>query len=141
MQLIGKYSKWVTLVASLLLVASCFMAWAYFPDLNKSFTGWFTERNVYGKPGKWLSFMAIFSIIAQFSPSIFLKRANLLMMALNVAYAFFTFVKYTRSYGIINPNPQPGIYLMLGCSILMLIAALFPSGELKKEKGIDPSMP
>ena len=141
MKNIGKFSKWLTLIAAILLIGSCFMPWTFFPDINKSFTGWFTENNVYGKPGKWLSVMALISIAAQFLPSLFLKRANLLMMALNVAYAFFTYVKYTRSYGIVNPHPQPGIYVMLLCSMLLLLSALFPSGELKKEKGIDPSMP
>jgi len=141
MKTISKYSKWLTLIAALLLIASCFMPWAFFPDLNKAFTGWFTEHNMYGKPGKWLSFMAIVSIAAQFLPSIFLKRANLLMMALNVAYAFFTYVKYNRSYGIVEPQPQPGIYIMLITSVILLITAVFPSGELKKEKGTESSMP
>lgn len=130
MQQIAKYSKWVTLAAALILIISCFMPWAFFPDLGKSFTGWFTENNVYGKPGKWLSFMAVFAILAQFLPSLFLKRASLLFMGLNAAYAFFTFVKYNRSYGIVEPQPQAGIYVMLVSSLLLLIAALFPSGRV-----------
>lgn len=132
MNLIGKYSKWVTLLAAALLIASCFMEWAWYPDLQKSFTGWFSEKNVYGKPGKWLTVMAIFAVAAQFLPYLFLKRTNLFLMALNTAYAFFTFVKYTRSYGITRPDAQLGIYLMLLSAILLLISAMFPSGKLKQ---------
>jgi hypothetical protein len=36
-----KYSQWTGIVAALLLIAACFMPWAYFPDLGKNFTGFF----------------------------------------------------------------------------------------------------
>ena len=51
MRNIGRYSKWVTLVAAIILVASCFMPWSYYPDLGRSFTGWRTEQNVYAFRG------------------------------------------------------------------------------------------
>jgi hypothetical protein len=133
MQTVAKYSKWVTLVAAIILIISCFMSWTYYPDLGKSFTGWFTEGNAYGRPGKWLSFMAVFAVLAQFLPSLFLKRASLLLMGLNAAYAFFTFVKFNRSYSIVNPEPQVGIYVMLVSSLLLLVAALFPSGTVNNK--------
>ncbi|MFN5478252.1 MAG: hypothetical protein ACK484_16795 [Sphingobacteriales bacterium] len=139
MTFIAKYSKWLTLAAAVLLILSCFMDWAYYPDIQKSFTGWFSEKNVYGKPGKWLTVMACFAVIAQFLPYLFLKRTNLFLMALNTAYAFFTFVKYTRSYGITNPTAQLGIYLMLISAILLLITAMFPSGQLRN-KGVGSSV-
>jgi len=131
MRNIGRYSKWITLIAAITLVAGCFMPWAYYPDLGRSFTGWKTEQNVYGVPGKWFSFMAAFAVLAQFLPSLFLKRASLLFMALNLAYAVFTFVKYNRSYGIITPEIQYGSWVMLVASILLMLAALFPSGTLR----------
>jgi len=139
MTFIAKYSKWLTLAAAVLLILSCFMDWAYYPDIQKSFTGWFSEKNVYGKPGKWLTVMACFAVIAQFLPYLFLKRTNLFLMALNTAYAFFTVVKYTRSYGITNPTAQLGIYLMLISAILLLITAMFPSGQLRY-KGVGSSV-
>jgi hypothetical protein len=98
-------------------------------------TGWKTEQNVYGMPGKWFSFMALFSVLAQFIPSLFLKRANLLFMALNLAYAVFTFVKYNRSYGIITPTIQYGSWIMVLASLVLMFAALFPSGTLKPATG------
>lgn len=139
MTFIAKYSKWLTLLAAVLLISSCFMDWAYYPDIQKSFTGWFSEKNVYGKPGKWLTVMAVFAVIAQFLPSLFLKRTNLFLMALNAAYAFYTFVKYTRSYGITHPAAHWGIYLMVSTSLLLLLTAMFPSGHLKS-KGLGTSI-
>lgn len=133
MKYISKYSKWLTLIAAILLILSCFMDWAYYPDLQKSFTGWFSEKNVYGKPGKWLTVMAVIAVIAQFVPSLFLKRMNLFLMALNTAYAFFSFVKYARSYGITSPSAQAGIYLMLISAVILLVTAVLPSGELKEK--------
>ena len=79
--------------------------------------------------------MAAFALLAQFLPSLFLKRANLLFMALNLAYAVFTFVKYNRSYGITTPTIQYGSWIMLMSSVLLMLAALFPSGTLKTARG------
>src|SRR5690606_960231 len=41
-----KYSQWIGVAASLLLVAACFLPWTWHPDLNKEFTGFFSENNV-----------------------------------------------------------------------------------------------
>ena len=46
-----KYSQWIGIAAAIMLVIAGFLPWTYHPDLNKNFTGFFTENNVYGKPG------------------------------------------------------------------------------------------
>jgi len=51
-----KYSQWIGVIAALLLIGACFMPWAYFPDLDKEFTGFFSQGNIYGKPGKVIIF-------------------------------------------------------------------------------------
>jgi len=130
------YSKWVTLVAALLMVAACFMPWAFYPDLNKSFTGFFTENNIYGKPGKLLITFALFNVLAQFTNSIFLKRLNLLLMALGLAYAIKSYIVFAECYKGYCPEKQAGIYLMVAASVILLVTAVLPSGKLKTESQI-----
>lgn len=132
MNSISRYSKWVTLLAAIVMIISCYLPWAYYPDLNKSFTGFFSENNLYGKPGKWLTFMAFTSVVCQFVPRISLKRLNLLLMALNLAYAIKTFIVYVECYRGYCPEKQVGIYLMLLSAIVLMITAVFPSAPLKK---------
>ncbi|WP_431209235.1 hypothetical protein ACQ86N_23880 [Puia sp. P3] len=58
-----KYSQLIGVVAALVLIGACWMPWAYYPDLNKSFTGFFSELNRYGKPGKVIVFFSVVSIL------------------------------------------------------------------------------
>ncbi|HLO82963.1 MAG TPA: hypothetical protein VK166_18495 [Chitinophagaceae bacterium] len=126
------YSKWVTLAAAILMIIICFMPWAYYPDLKKSFTGFFTENNIYGKPGKLLIFFALFNVLAQFSKSVFLKRANLLLMALNLAYAIKSYIVFAECYKGYCPEKQAGIYLMVVVAGILLMTAVLPSGTIKE---------
>ncbi len=126
------YSKWVSLAAAMLMVIVCFIPWAYYPDLNKSFTGFFSENNIYGKPGKLLIFFAVFNVLAQFSKSIFLKRANLLLMALNLAYAIKSYIVFAECYKGYCPEKQAGIYLMVFAAVVLLVTAVLPSGTISK---------
>ncbi len=76
--------------------------------------------------------MAFTSVVCQFVPRISLKRLNLLLMALNLAYAIKTFIVYVECYRGYCPEKQVGIYLMLLSAIVLMITAVFPSAPLKK---------
>lgn len=139
MNAISRYSKWISLLAAILLILACYLPWAFYPDLNKSFTGFFSENNIYGKPGKWLTVMAVLSVICQFLPMIFLKRLNLLLMALNLAYAIKTYIVYAECYRGYCPVKLTGLYLMLMSSIILMIAAAFPSSTIRKPVELPPA--
>jgi hypothetical protein len=132
MNFISRYSRWITLTAFGLLLLTCFMPWAYYPDIQKSFTGFFTEKNIYGKPAKLLLIFGSISVLAQFLPVLFLKRANMLVSALGMAYAVKSYIVFSSCYRGICPETQPGLYLMLFSVILLLLTSVFPSGTLKK---------
>lgn len=127
----SRYSKWITLFAFLLLLAACYMPWAYYPDLQKSFTGFFTEKNMYGKPAKLLISFGLVSVLAQFLNVLFLKRTNMLLTALSMAYALKTYLVYGACYHAICPEKQIGLFLMLFSVSLLMLSAVFPSGTIK----------
>ncbi len=131
MKFLEKYSQWIAVLGSALLILSCFLPWAYYPDLDKVFTGFFSEKNTYGRPGKWLTVMAILSLLCHFLPQVFFKRLNLLLMALNLAYAIKSYIIYAACYHGYCPEKRIGIYLMLLSSILLMIAAVLPSGKVR----------
>ena len=141
MKILESYSKWIAVFGSALLILACFLPWAYYPDLDKVFTGFFSEKNIYGKPGKWLTVMAILSLICHFLPQVFFKRLNLLLMALNLAYAIKSYIIYAACYHGYCPEKRLGIYLMLISSILLMAAAVFPSGKVKTvpDENTEPS--
>ncbi len=129
-----KYSQWLGIAASLLLVAACFLPWTWHPDLNKNFTGFFSENNVYGRPGRVFIVLAFFSILFFAIPRVWAKRWNFLVQALTSAFAIKSFVMYTGCYRGICPTKQPGIWLMLIAAVIMLVMAVVPDITLKGTK-------
>lgn len=126
----ARYSKWISLAAFLLLTAACFMPWTYHADVQKNFTGFFSENNIYGKPAKFLLIMGGLGTVFAFIPKLWLKRTALFLSGLNVAYAIKTFLMYGACYLGYCPEKKTGLFLMLISTIFLLIAAMFPAGKI-----------
>ena len=132
-----KYSQWIGIVAALLLIEACFMPWAYFPDLGKNFTGFFSEKNIYGRPGKVLIFFSAAEILLFAIPRVWAKRANIFVAALTIAFAIKSYILYSSCYGGVCPDKRAGIFLMLGSAAITLVAALLPDLPVRTEEGED----
>jgi hypothetical protein len=128
----SRYSKWITLLAAVMMVIACYLPWAFYPDLNKSFNGFFSENNIYGKPAKLLISFALFNVVAQFVNAVFMKRANLLLMAFGFAYAIKSYIVYAECYKGYCPQKQIGLYLMVVASAILLITSVLPSGKIER---------
>ena len=96
-------------------------------DIDKIFTGFFSEKNAYGKPGKFLSFFAVISAILFWLPKLWAKRTQLFLSALMVGYAIKTYVLYTSCYNAYCPEKRFGIYLMMISTVAILLVSIFPS--------------
>ena len=129
-----KYSQWIGVVAALVVIGACWMPWAWYPDLNKSFTGFFSELNRYGKPGKVLVFFSIISILLFLIPKVWAKRTNILVGGISVAWAIKSFISYTACYRGICPEKQAGIWLMLVASAVVVVMALLPDLPVKEDQ-------
>ena len=132
-----KYSQWIGIAAALLLVAACFMPWAYFPDLGKDFTGFFSEKNIYGRPGKVLIFFSGIQILLFLIPKVWAKRSNIFVSALAIAFGIKSYFLYTACYGGLCPDKKIGIFLVLAATLIALVAALLPDlpVETIKDRG------
>lgn len=128
----------IGLAACVLLVISCFLPWTYYADphitseAEKTFTGFFTFHNQYGKPGKLLALIAVIVFSFMWLPKIWAKRANIFITALGVGYAVKTYILYTSCYNAYCPEKKAGIFLMMLSTVLMLIAAMFPNVKLEE---------
>jgi hypothetical protein len=130
-----RYSKWISLLAFALLAAACFMPWAYYADVDKHFNGFYSERNMYGKPAKLLLVFAGFATLSAFIKNLWFKRAALLLGGLNVAYAIKNFLLFGSCYLGYCPQKELGLYLMLIASVVIFIMSFLPEGSLKKDEG------
>ena len=132
-----KIIHYIGLAACIILIVSCFMPWAYYADAHivneaqRTFTGFFSYQNNYGKPGKLLVAIAVIVIALMLSPKIWAKRTNLFVCALAVGYAIKSFILYTSCYNAYCPEKKAGIFLMLIATLVMLVASAFPKLTLK----------
>lgn len=126
-----KYSNYIGVLAAIVMIIACFLPWAYYPDLSKSFTGFFSEQNRYGKPGKALVFFAVFTIVLFMMPRVWAKRLNMVMAALALAFSVRCFMLFSTCYRGICPEKETGIYLIVIASIVMIIASVLPYVKLK----------
>lgn len=129
-----KYSQWIGIAAAVVLVIACFLPWTFHPDLNKNFTGFFSENNDYGKPGKVFTVFAIVATILFLIPRVWAKRWNLLIGALTVAYAIKSFIVFSGCYRGICPTKLAGLWIMLLSAVALLIMTLLPDMKVIDKK-------
>lgn len=130
----AKYSRWIGIISFLLLVAACFIPWTFYADLNKNFTGFYSEKNIYGSPGKFLLTTGAISILFTLLPAVWMKRVAIFTSAVNVAYGIVVYLRFSSCYQGYCPEIKMGLILMMISVVLILTACLFPSGKIKPDE-------
>ncbi len=120
-----RWQNWLGAIICALLLASCWMKWCYYPDINQYFTGFYSFKNQYGKPGLLISTFGTIALIMHLIPKTWAKGINLAVAAIMMAYAIKSMYVYVAPYDGIVPEKQFGIWLMITCIILNLIAVMF----------------
>ncbi|PWT71610.1 MAG: hypothetical protein C5B59_17725 [Bacteroidetes bacterium] len=128
-----KYSTPIGLVAAIALIVACFMPWAYYPDIDKTFTGFFSQNNQYGRPGRFFVVLAIIYIVLLFIQKIWAKRLNQFIGILIFAYSIKTYYTFVACYRGICPEKKFGLILVMMAAIVMLAAAVVPYLKLKSK--------
>lgn len=129
-----RYMKWIGLMAVILLVVSCFTPWVLIASKNITVSGVDSTGTNFGKPGYFHFIMAFFFTIFHLVTRLWAKRWNLVIVALNTAWAAKNFFIISACREGECPEKQAGLYLILLASVLMLVSALFPDIKLNEEK-------
>lgn len=129
-----KYLHWIGIAACILLIVACFIPWAHYADINETFTGFYSFKNQYGRPGKLLTILASLIFVFMLLPKVWAKRANLFLAALTLGYAIKSYVLFTSCYNAYCPEKQAGIFLMLISAFVILLASVFPDMPAKEEE-------
>ena len=134
-KLIMRWMKWFGIAAVILLIISCFSTWVVIESKNIVVTGVDATGTSFGKPGYFHLFFSFFFILFTFIPRIWAKRTNLLVTALNMAWAIRNYFIVTACQGGDCPDKHTSIFILLLASLIMLISALFPDIQLPEHKG------
>lgn len=124
--------KYFSILSAILLVIGCFLPWVTIESRGLRITGMDTRGTDFGKPGIFHIAMAAIFLLFVFTPRIWAKRFNLLIVALNLAWAIRNFIMIPACSGGDCPSRDPGIWIALVGSIVLLLGALFPDVNLDK---------
>ncbi|MEI9943272.1 MAG: hypothetical protein WDN26_03550 [Chitinophagaceae bacterium] len=129
-----RWMKWTGLAAALVLIISCFLTWVIILSKNIVATGVDAEAIGFGRPGYLHLFFSSLFILFTFIQKVWAKRSNLIVAALNLAWA-------ARNYFVISvcswgecPEKHAGLYLIPLTSLILMVAALFPDIKLSKQQ-------
>ena len=125
-----KYLHWLGIIACIALIVSCFLPWGFYADINQEFTGFYSYQNQYGKPGKLILFMTVIILACMFVPKVWAKWISLFFAGFMLAYGVKSYILFTSCYNNYCPEKRFGIFLMLGCIVVILIASIFPKSRL-----------
>ena len=128
-----RYLKWIGVLSALLLVVACFLPWIHIESKDIIVTGVDAPKTNYGRPGYFNLLMTVFFIVFTLIQRVWAKRANLLVVALNVAWSIRNYFILSTCQAGECPLVQPALYGLLVLSILMLISGLFPDMKLKQD--------
>lgn len=127
-----RWMKWLGVGGGILLIISCFTTWVFIASKSITVTGVNAEGTNFGKPGYLHFLLTFFFLVFTLVPRVWAKRANLLVVALNLAWAI-------RNYFMISacrfgdcPEKHTGLYLVIIASVIMFVSALFP--DMKSEE-------
>jgi hypothetical protein len=129
-----RWMKWTGLAAVALLIIACFLPWVTIASRNIVVSGVDATGTTFGKPGYFHFFFAFFFIAFTFIPRIWAKRINLLVVALNMAWAVRNYFVISTCHAGECPEKHNGIYLIVLAAFLMLISALFPDIKLPQQE-------
>lgn len=121
-----RYSTWIGVGSVLLLALACTMPWVLIPSKQLVISGIDASGTRYGKPGYLHLLLGFFYLLFTLVPAVWAKRANLLVVAFNLAWTIRNFLILSLCRGGECPQRLDGLYLLAIASIMMLIAALLP---------------
>ena len=127
-----KWIKWLSILGAIVLILSCFFPWVIIKSKNLVVTGMDVAGLAYGHYGYFLIPLAIIFIILQLINKLWAKRLNRAIAALIITVAFACLWIFRCEYGEC-PEKQISLYVMFGSSLVVLLGALFPDIQLKKE--------
>lgn len=133
-----RYSKWLAFFSAGLLFAACFLPWITIESKDITITGFDTTGTRWSPPGNLHTMFTAFYLVFTMIPRIWAKRLNVFIAAINMAWAIGNFIRMALCDGGECPVRQPGMYLALLATILMLVASFFPQVKMNEVNNTNP---
>ncbi len=131
-----KYSNYLGAFASLALIICCFLPWVHIRSLDltlNGFHGKISEQLDFGKQAYTHIFFASIMFIFFLLQKIWAKRVNILIGAFQFSWAIKNYIVFSMCREGECPEKMIGIFLLIFCSLLMMIMAVLPKIKLNRQ--------
>ncbi|MEO8174336.1 MAG: hypothetical protein ABI581_14675 [Sediminibacterium sp.] len=128
-----KYSQRIGIIATIALMAVCFLPWSYIVSKQITVSGFWAIGTNYGKPGLLHFIMCVIMLVMFAVPAIWSKRTNVLIAALNLAWSIRNYLMLSFCSAGECPEKKPGLYLLVFLAAVIQAMALLPKMEIKKK--------
>jgi uncharacterized membrane protein len=123
--------QYIAIIASIALIATCFIPWVHYNSINETFTGFNVKRFAtgvyYGRAGLIVTIFTSLNLLLTLLPYSALKRINMFVCALLFAYSIRTYVLFTGSLFDGEVVKLSGIYLIVILSLILVVCSIFPN--------------
>lgn len=126
-----KHSQTIGIIATLALVAICFLPWSYITSRQITITGFQAVGTNFGKPGLFTVILSGIMLVMFAVPAIWSKRTNVFIAALNLAWSFRNYLMISTCLMGECPEKKPALYAQVALSVLILLMTLLPKLDLK----------
>lgn len=126
-----KHSQTIGIIATLTLVAICFLPWSYIASRQITITGFQAVGTHFGKPGLFTVILSGIMLVMFAVPAIWSKRTNVFIAALNLAWSFRNYLMISTCLMGECPEKKPALYAQVALSVLILLMSLLPKLDLK----------
>ena len=132
---IMKYTKWIGLLAAIIVIAVCYMPWVYIQSVQLEIAGMFASgKHNFGKPGLMNIFCSAVAGLLFVLPQIWAKRTNIFFCGFNIAWSVRNYLLLSRCYGGECPEKKAALYVLLAASAVMLLMSFMPDAEIREEE-------
>jgi hypothetical protein len=125
--------KWIAMVIAIAIIGSCFFPWVTLPSKNVSIGGFYSNTNVFGKPGIFHAFLISIALVFVLINKNWSIRAAFFVAAFHIAWALRNFVRLSACEGGLCPEKQTALYVLLICSLVFPVAVLLAGSGAKKK--------
>lgn len=128
-----KHSQTIGIIATLALVAICFLPWSYIASRQITITGFQAVGTNFGKPGLFTVILSGIMLVMFTVPAIWSKRTNVFIAALNLAWSFRNYLMISTCLMGECPEKKPALYAQVVLSAVILLMTLLPKLDLKSK--------
>jgi uncharacterized membrane protein YesL len=129
-----KYSQRIGIIATIALMADCFLPWIYIASKQITVSGFIAIGTTYGKPGLLSFIMCVIMLVMFAVPAIWAKRTNVFIAALNFAWSIRNYLTLSFCMAGECPEKKMGLFILVGLSAIILVMALLPKMDVGKKE-------